>query len=489
MMTTRQWFSQKVSELLPDTGLLKRLAGFAETPASQAGPGTPAAKRSLKERLDATWSVDGEALSPRQLRAMLAEMEAAADAKISEVEGGRRARELALWYEQAAEAQRLDFFLLLSEQFAPDPALVEQATQRYQRALKDPDDGQAEIALRRALHSPRSRLLQRFAVFPDGLGFLVGLRAQLLKRLRTNKRLLVLDAELEELFSTWFDVAFLSLERISWDSPASLVEKLIRYEAVHDIKGWGDVKNRLDSDRRCYGFFHPQMPLEPLIFVEVALLDDLPASITPLLDETAAKVDLSKATTAIFYSISNTQKGLRGVGFGDSLIKRVVETLKEEFPGLRTFATLSPIPGLRPWLEVQADTLIQKLDNKSRLALQQELGVASLDGTAYVSALESNEALEPDSKAAQFLVRCAACYLNASQADRMPLDAVARFHLSNGARIERLNWGGDPSPKGQKQSFGLMVNYLYDLKKLDKHRSDFAQGRFAVSGAIEKLSF
>eukprot|EP01032_Pedospumella_encystans_P030194 gene30194-34081_t len=209
------------------------------------------------------------------------------------------------------------------------------------------------------------RLLQRFAVEPAGMRFLVDLRAELLPGLKGDRRLLALDAELEQLFSTWFDVAFLELRRIDWNSPASLIEKLIRYEAVHDIKSWNDVKNRLDdSDRRCYGFFHPRLPNEPLIFVEVALVDRVSDGITPLLDETAVPVPPARATTAIFYSISNTQNGLRGVSFGDSLIKRVVETLQDELPRLKTFATLSPIPGFRTWLAKNAPDMTARLDEK-----------------------------------------------------------------------------------------------------------------------------
>lgn len=489
MMNTKQWLSQKVTDLLPATGLMKKLADAATGKPLDASAAQPAVVRSLQQRLEANWINQGEDLSPRQLRTMLAELNAAADPSISEVEGGRRARDIAQWYNEATQGQRHDMWLLVSEQFAPDPMAVQAASERYQAAQKTPDDGQAEIALRRALQSPRTRLLQRFAVFADGLVFLVELRAQLLKHLKSDKRLLALDAELEQLFTTWFDVAFLSLQRISWDSPASLIEKLIRYEAVHDIRGWGDVKNRLDSDRRCYGFFHPQMPTEPLIFVEVALLDDLPDSITPLLDESAASTNISKANTAIFYSISNTQKGLRGVSFGDSLIKRVVETLKDEFPLLRTYATLSPIPGFRPWLSRQADTMLGRLDAKSRKALSAELKVATVDGASFLAAADKAMQAEPKSVLAHVVMQCAAHYLSQEKSQGKPLDPVARFHLANGSRIERINWAGDPSSKGNKQAYGLMVNYLYDLKRLDKNRADFASGKFAVSSAVDKLAF
>jgi malonyl-CoA decarboxylase len=257
-------------------------------------------------------------------------------------------------------------------------------------------------------------------------------------------------------------VGFLELRRISWDSPASLVEKLIKYEAVHDIRSWEDVKNRLDSDRRCYGFFHPRLPGEPLIFVEVAMINEIASSITPLLDESAAPADLDRATTAIFYSISNTQTGLRGVSFGDSLIKRVVESLHEEFPRLKTFATLSPIPGLRGWLARQAPAELLQ---------------------AWEAATELGEKAPPR----QALLQWAARYLGRELHDGKPLDAVARFHLGNGARVERLNWAADPSAKGFKQSYGLMVNYLYDLKKLDKNRAALAQGKIPIAPAIKDL--
>jgi malonyl-CoA decarboxylase len=329
-------------------------------------------------------------------------------------------------------------------------------------------------------------MLQRFAVDPQGLHFLVDLRAELLPQLKSERRLQPLDAELAALFSSWFDLPFLELRRISWDSPASLIEKLIKYEAVHDIRSWADVKNRLDSDRRCYGFFHPRMPNEPLIFVEVALIDHLAGGIAPLLDEQAAVHDIGKATTAIFYSISNTQSGLRGVSFGDSLIKRVVETLRAEFPKLKQFATLSPIPGFRAWLAKNAGAMLGRMPDKARAELGRALGAKVPEAEHVLAATERVLALEEKSPARQFLMRCAAEYLGRELDQGRPLDPVARFHLGNGARVERINWAGDPSAKGLKQSCGLMVNYLYDLRRLDKHRAMTVAGNIPLSSEVER---
>jgi malonyl-CoA decarboxylase len=354
------------------------------------------------------------------------------------------------------------------------------------------DEGPAEIRLRRALVSPRTRLLQRFAASAGGMRFLVDLRAELLPHLKGNKRLQALDAELENLFSTWFDVAFLELRSISWDSPASLIEKLIKYEAVHDIRSWADLKNRLDSDRRCYGFFHPSLPNEPLIFVEVALLNEMADNIMPLLDESAAPEDLQKSTVAIFYSISNTQGGLKGVSFGDSLIKRVVETLRAEFPKLKTFATLSPIPGLRPWLSKNVEPLLAQLNEKELAALGREISFEPPTASHVLAAIEQPQVLEAlslKSPLRQFLTRAGGHYLGQAKHGEQVLDPVARFHLGNGARIERINWFADPSTKGIKQSHGLMVNYLYDLKRLDKNRQLLDKGIAPASGDVEDMYF
>ena len=444
--------------------------------------------RSTRERLGAMLGRQGEALSPWVLRRTLRELQNVADPAVSDVEGGRRAAGVAGWYARATPEQRRDCWLLMSDQFPPDRSAIETARAAYDAARGTDEEARAEVQLRKAFASPRTRLLQRFAAFPEGVRFLVDLRAELLPHLKHEKRLLALDAELEDLFSTWFDVGFLELQRISWHSPAALVEKLIRYEAVHDIKSWADAKNRLDEDRRCYAFFHPRLPGEPLIFVEVALLQGMADSITPLLDEEGAADDLDKATTAIFYSISNTQTGLKGVSFGDSLIKRVVEELKGEFPQLKVFATLSPIPGLRAWLGKNAEAVLQAMPPRARQALARELGQPELEASALLKALDGVPELGEKSALRRWLLGAAARYLGRDlDARGRPLDAVARFHLGNGARVERLNWLGDPSPKGLKQSYGLMVNYLYDLKRLDKHRALLAQGKVPVSGAMESL--
>ena len=516
-MNTSAWISRNVSKLLPaaasktkvavapadsskyaiNTGVLTGVTGDPAVPPPGAAGLTTApvnassrpAVRSTRERLAGTLRHKEEAMSPRVLRRTLTELQAVVDSHVSEVEGGRRARRMALWYAKAPVEQRRDIWLLMSEQFVADPRTVKLAQAQFAEAAGTPDEAAAEVHYRRATVSPRRRLLQRFSAFPEGIRFLVDLRAEMLPYLKSDKCLQALDVEMEYMFSTWFDVGFLDLRRISWDSPASLIEKLIKYEAVHDIRGWNDVKNRLDSDRRCYGFFHPRLPDEPLIFVEVALLHEMAGGITPLLDEAAAVEDLNKATTAIFYSISNTQTGLRGVSFGDSLIKRVVETLKSEFPRLKTFATLSPMPGFRAWLGKNATAMLDQLNDKARAALGRALGVAPVAPAQLLAAADKALELDAKSPVRQMLLQCAAHYLGRELVQGKPLDSVARFHLGNGARVERLNWGGDPSAKGLKQSYGMMVNYLYDLKRLDKYRAQLALSKIPVSGDIEDLGF
>ncbi|MDB5847534.1 MAG: malonyl-CoA decarboxylase [Rhodoferax sp.] len=483
-MNTPDWITRtfpKVARLraAPD-------GAAAAVPAAKAVTKAP---RSTRERLGATLRQSEEALSPRVLRRTLEELRAIVDPQVSEVEGGRRAEGVAGWYARATVAQRRDMWLLMSEQFVADMAKVKLAQAKFAAAVGTPDEAVAEVNYRRATVSPRRRLLQRFSVFPEGIRFLVDLRAEMSPHLKTDKRLQALDVEMEYMFSTWFDVGFLDLRRISWDSPASLIEKLIRYEAVHDIKSWTDMKNRLDSDRRCYGFFHPRLPDDPLIFVEVALVDKVSQSITPLLDESADADDPTKATTAIFYSISNTQVGLRGVSFGDSLIKRVVETLKAEFPQLKTFATLSPIPGYRGWLGKNGAAMIAQMNPKDLSELGRAVGFEPPLPEHINAAIEKPLALADNSPVRKFLMRAAAHYLGRELQEGKPCDPVARFHLGNGARVEQLNWAGDPSNKGLKQSYGLMVNYLYDLKRLDKHRAMLAQGKIPASGAIEGLHF
>ena len=470
-MSPPDWLNRGVSRLRGDVKSEKQVQkmSVAQEIRTQAAPkkiadeNLPSTGRSTRDRLKATLRQKEEALSPRVLRRTLLELKAIVDSQVSEVEGGLRAKGVALWYAQAAPNERRDMWLLMSEQFVADAQKNQAAQAQFAAAVGTPDEAAAEVRYRRATVSPRRRLLQRFSAFPEGIRFLVDLRADMLPHLKADKRLAALDVEMEYMFSTWFDVGFLDLRRISWDSPASLIEKLIKYEAVHDIKSWSDVKNRLDSDRRCYGFFHPRLPDDPLIFVEVALTHDIAGCITPLLDESADAEDLRLATTAVFYSISNTQAGLRGVSFGDSLIKRVVETLKDEFPKLKTFVTLSPIPGLRAWLGKSMPELASQLQDTDVLSLSDK------------SPLKLS------------LLQQAAHYLGREVADGKPRDAVAKFHLGNGARVERLNWAGDPSGKGIKQSYGLMVNYLYDLKRLDKYRALLAQGKIPVAKAIEDL--
>ncbi len=498
MMNPADWFTRRVSRPAAEKeGQKTAVAQQIRAPdalkkgAESKSPAALPSGRSTRERLKATLRQKEEALSPRVLRRTLLELKAIVDPQVSEVEGGRRASGVAGWYAKARPEERRDMWLLMSEEFVADAQKIKAAQALFAAQVGTPDEAAAEVRLRRATVSPRRRLLQRFSAFPGGIRFLVELRAEMLPHLKSDKRLHALDVEMEYMFSTWFDVGFLDLRRISWDSPASLIEKLIKYEAVHDIKSWGDMKNRLDSDRRCYGFFHPRLPDEPLIFVEVALMDDVAGCITPLLDESADAVDVKRATTAIFYSISNAQSGLRGVSFGDSLIKRVVDTLRQEFPKLKVFVTLSPIPGFRHWLSKNAAAMLEQLEGDEKEALAGALGRPAPEPaaflTAFLAASEGAIDLPEKSPIRQQLLRCAAQYLGQAMDEGKPVDVVARFHLGNGARVERLNWAGDPSAKGMRQSYGLMVNYLYDLKRLDKHRAQLAQGKIPVADAIADL--
>ncbi|MGY8526046.1 malonyl-CoA decarboxylase domain-containing protein [Paracidovorax citrulli] len=378
--------------------------------------------------------------------------------------------------------------------------------------------------LTHAMSSARIRFFKRISGLHGkgpatacGLHFLIHLRADML---RWNKRiggLGALDEDLEALLSNWFDVGLLELQPITWDSPASLLEKLIRYEAVHEIASWADLRNRLDSDRRCYAFFHPRIPREPLIFVEVAFVPEMAADVHSLLDEAAPQEDLRRIKWAIFYSISNTQQGLRGVSFGNFLLKRVIEELQREFPKLKQFATLSPIPGFAEWLKKQdGDTVAKLLSPKCLQRWQQradepaaagngeangakdtktgkssgtagetpQLARMPASGAEWLAALpaESDDALVRDTAmtlAAHFLVR--------ERKSGLPADPVARFHLGNGACVERLNWGADLSPKGRAQSCGMMVNYVYVPEALDDNLAKLGEGNPRMSRSIGKL--
>jgi malonyl-CoA decarboxylase len=362
----------------------------------------------------------------------------------------------------------------------------------WQIALGTRGQWQAEAELRAALRSRRTRILTQFTAMPQGVKFLVDLRAELLGWARDDPALAALDRELEARLAAWFDVGFLELRRITWQSPAALLEKLIQYEAVHAIRSWEDLKNRLDSDRRCYAFFHPRMPLEPLIFVEVALVGGLADRIQPLLDVAAPLFEADRASTAIFYSINNTQTGLRGVSFGHFLLKRVIDDLQRDFPRLATFATLSPIPGLVAWAArhpAKLGTAFAEADWK-RLRAQ---GVAGPEAPLFAELLAGSPAWAARPTLARTLreplQRLAARYLLEARRDDRPADPVARFHLGNGARVERLNWLGDTSDKGLAQSWGMMVNYLYDPARIEDNVEAFMAGtRLDASASLRRLA-
>src|SRR5688572_4810881 len=401
------------------------------------------------DRLRRTWqriagvaSTDEAApagMTRRQLKELESQMHACVAQAGGEVSARLQAATLGQTYLGLNAAGKREFLLLMAR-FGPDQRVLGAAARGLLEARDDASRLEYERALREAVRAPRVKILTQFTGLPDGVKFLVDLRADLLDAARATPELDVLERELSGLLALWFDVGFLELTRITWDSPASLLERLIAYEAVHEIRSWDDLRNRLDSDRRCYAFFHPRMPREPLIFVEVALSRGLAPSIQSLLDENQPAADLRKADTAIFYSISSTQPGLRGISFGNFLIKRVVDELKRDFPALRNFATLSPVPGFARWLQsAPAAEVMLPASVQSKL---KRAGMEPATARELSSAVD-RRGWNRDSKLVQALEEpmlfACAHYLAEARNGLRPLDAVARFHLDNGARIERLN--------------------------------------------------
>ncbi len=392
-----------------------------------------------------------------------------------EASGVALAREILVRYADLTIGPRIAFFEALATKFGIDPARVAAAVAAWQG--KSSDVVAAE--LHAATEPRRLELLRRLNLAPQATSALVDMRGQLLDALPRRDDLATVDADFANLFSTWFNRGFLVLRRIDWSTPAVILEKIIRYEAVHQIRDWDDLRARIDSpDRRCYAFFHPALVDEPLIFVEVALTREIPGAIAPILDLKREPIDPERATTAVFYSISNCQRGLAGVSFGSFLIKQVVADITRDMPRLTTFVTLSPVPNFAGWLTRQRAQSTPELPDADRTAL------ASLDKPEWwTERAVIDEMREP-------MLRAAATYfMNARNKGGAPYDAVARFHLGNGARLERLNWPGDLSDRGRRQSFGLMVNYLYDRGDIEKNHEAYAQSRTIIAAnAIRKLA-
>jgi len=430
-------------------------------------------------------------LPDRDRDVVLGHMRACLDGRGGEVSARARAAALGRAYLSLGPAGRERFLRAMATEFDASDGPVDQAITDLRGAADAGARAAARQSLRRALEPPRRRLLTQFNGLPEGIKFLVDMRAELLPLARRDPALADLDRDLRDLLAAWFDVGFLELRRISWNSPASLLEKLIAYEAVHEIDGWADLKNRLDADRRCFAFFHPRMPDEPLIFVEVALTDGIADNIQALLDPAAPQLDHRAADTAIFYSISNTQRGLDGIGFGGFLIKRVVDELAAELGQLRGYATLSPIPGFRRWL----DGWLER-DEPEAPAARRSLRVLGSDNghdravKEIADLLGSRDALMAEIETFRRpLTRLCARYLaEEKRDDGRARDPVAHFHLSNGARIERINWLADTSAKGIAQSVGLMVNYQYRPEDIaENHEAYVGSGEVPASGAVRAL--
>lgn len=396
------------------------------------------------------------------------------------------AREILQRWATLDEAQQLDFLQILAVEFDPDPEAIARAAADYR-----PRDPEALKRLLAASEPPRQELMRRLNMAPGGTAALVDIRARLLQALPTHPELKGVDADFQHLLASWFNRGFLRLERIDWNSPAAILEKLIRYEAVHPMSGWDDLRRRLGRDRRCFAFFHPALPRDPLIFVEVALTNAISSTVTPLIDPQAPEEDPTQADTAVFYSINNALTGLRGVSFGNFLIKQVVSELSGEFPQIHTFVTLSPVPRMRQALRKAAGDADQARQLERLLgdrvgALQEAAGcddpLQALDRLLQHPASETQrELLEP------LLADLALFYLARMKRGEAAYDPVAHFHLANGARLERINRFANPSPRGLDESWGCMVNYRYRSDEVvANHEAYVWEGRIALSRELER---
>lgn len=404
-----------------------------------------------------------------------------------EVSARSRAAALGEVYLGLSDEGKQQFLQVLAHNFGVDHSAIKGLSDGLCSECSLIEKLALEQSLRNQLSPPYLTLLTQFNALPQGVKFLVDLRADLLACKRGDAHLEMMDEVLRERLSVWFDIGFLELRRITWDAPAALLEKLIHYEAVHKIDSWRDLKNRLQDDRRCFAFFHPRMPDEPLIFVWVALVPSLSDNVTELLDIAAERRDPNSVSTAIFYSISNTQTGLQRVSLGNFLIKRVVDQLLRKLPHLDTFSTLSPIPGFARWLQLQlsenGESLLLDAEKK---ALQQYLAETSLSDLLSTGNWHQDTAL-CDALEAPMTRLCAHYLVNEKHRDRV-IDPVANFHLANGALIERINWLGDISEKGLRDAHGLMVNYLYRLENIEKNHEAYQESQVVSTSRSVKAA-
>ncbi len=389
-----------------------------------------------------------------------------------EATGLALAQEILERYARLDEAGKRDFFTEAAQRFGVDEEALERALSAWQESGRHDDPRVIHFA-----SEPQSqKLIRRLNRAPGGTRALVAMRADLLQAAKENVSLTQLDTDFQRLLASWFNRGFLELRRIDWSSPAEVLEKIISYEAVHAIAGWDDLRRRVAApDRRLYAFFHPALADDPLIFVEVALTGEIPGAIAPILAGSRAPLNPADATVAVFYSISNCHAGLKGISFGNFLIKQVVEELQAELKGLKTFVTLSPAPGLRRWAQAECESV----SGGSGILIEAQ--------RAALLAIEDDDTIEAAGKTlsevtARYLINAKAPHNDA------PFDRVARFHLGNGARLEWINAGADRSPRGLKNSWGVMVNYLYDLDAIERNHEKFANnGEVIFSPRVRRL--